>query len=415
MVRTYGGSASGAAIHHGRRRCGGGRTRHPKQPGGGADRSAPGYDQRVTDRGPLDAPLACPFLAFEDDRDGRSLRPDHRHRCFAEVRPAPRAIAHQERYCLTPAFTTCPTFLDWARREAAVVREPSGGEAARGVATQSSVAPAGERRGSIAVGAAADAAPGTGPAGERDWAAPPPWAGGRVPAEPAAPVPPFLTSRGGSADEPVGAPNEPAALWSGSPGRAGSSERAGSPAGDAGGWVTGEEADATRPVDPLRRRSDRSPSEVPPWERPRRSEAYPRLRTRMGLPSVPPLLLAAAAVLAAAVALFFLPPMLLDLGRAAPSPSPSPPLASPSVAVAPSPSPIPTPLVYTVQAGDTLSKIAKRFGVSLDALIAANKDTIPNPDRIKIGDQIIIPTPPPDVIPGGSSPNPSGEAASPSP
>ena len=63
--------------------------------------------------------LACPFVAFEDDRDARADAPDHRHRCYAEVRPAPRAIAHQEAFCLSPGFAACPTFQDWARREAA--------------------------------------------------------------------------------------------------------------------------------------------------------------------------------------------------------------------------------------------------------------------------------------------------------
>src|SRR5512135_226644 len=65
---------------------------------------------------------ACPFVAFEDERDERSTRPDHRHRCYAELRPAPRALAHQEAYCLSPSFVTCPTFQDWARREAARAR-----------------------------------------------------------------------------------------------------------------------------------------------------------------------------------------------------------------------------------------------------------------------------------------------------
>ncbi|MER3418935.1 MAG: hypothetical protein C4343_07610, partial [Chloroflexota bacterium] len=138
----------------------------------------------MTDRGPLDAPLACPFLAFEDDRDGRSLRPDHRHRCFAEIRPAPRALAHQERYCLTAGFASCPTFLDWARREAAAVRDPSGGEAARGVVSPGPMPPTGEGRSSIAVAGASDAAPSAGLTGERDWAAPPPWSGGREPGGP---------------------------------------------------------------------------------------------------------------------------------------------------------------------------------------------------------------------------------------
>ena len=41
---------------------------------------------------------------------------------------------------------------------------------------------------------------------------------------------------------------------------------------------------------------------------------------------------------------------------------------------------------------DTLSKVAKRFGITLDELLAANPD-IKNPDKISIGQQIIIPHP----------------------
>src|SRR4051812_20929415 len=75
----------------------------------------------MTDRGlpSADGSPACPFVALEDDRDARADRPDHRHRCFAEAQPAPRALAHQEAYCLSSAFPVCPTFQDWARREAA--------------------------------------------------------------------------------------------------------------------------------------------------------------------------------------------------------------------------------------------------------------------------------------------------------
>jgi len=75
----------------------------------------------MSERGSLatDGPTACPFVAFEDDRELRARAPDRRHRCYAEPVPAPRAIAHQEHYCLAPAFPACPTFLDWARREAA--------------------------------------------------------------------------------------------------------------------------------------------------------------------------------------------------------------------------------------------------------------------------------------------------------
>ncbi|HEV7809019.1 MAG TPA: hypothetical protein VGO64_00355, partial [Candidatus Limnocylindrales bacterium] len=78
----------------------------------------------MTERGVslADGAPACPFVAFEDDRDERASVPDHRHRCYAESRPAPRALAHQEAYCLSSAFPVCPTFQDWARREAARAR-----------------------------------------------------------------------------------------------------------------------------------------------------------------------------------------------------------------------------------------------------------------------------------------------------
>src|SRR5664279_1639088 len=67
-------------------------------------------------------PSACPFVAFEDDRDHRSDAPDYRHRCFAAPEPEPRAFPHQERYCLGSEFGLCPVFLDWARQEAATVK-----------------------------------------------------------------------------------------------------------------------------------------------------------------------------------------------------------------------------------------------------------------------------------------------------
>jgi len=45
--------------------------------------------------------------------------------------------------------------------------------------------------------------------------------------------------------------------------------------------------------------------------------------------------------------------------------------------------------VYIVQEGDYLSKIAQRFGVSIDDLIAYNH--LSNPDLLKAGDQLVIP------------------------
>ena len=98
---------------------------------------------------------ACPFVAFEDDRDERAASPDHRHRCYAEAHPAPRALAHQEAYCLSSAFPVCPTFQDWARREAAHSRadgprppEPPADEIAAGQPQRNP---------------------------PRNWSAPPPW------------------------------------------------------------------------------------------------------------------------------------------------------------------------------------------------------------------------------------------------
>jgi LysM repeat protein len=44
-----------------------------------------------------------------------------------------------------------------------------------------------------------------------------------------------------------------------------------------------------------------------------------------------------------------------------------------------------------VQPGDNLTRIARQFGVSVEALIAANG--LANPDRLRPGDVLIIPAP----------------------
>ncbi|HEU0072864.1 MAG TPA: LysM domain-containing protein [Dehalococcoidia bacterium] len=44
---------------------------------------------------------------------------------------------------------------------------------------------------------------------------------------------------------------------------------------------------------------------------------------------------------------------------------------------------------YVVQAGDTLGAIAEQFGVTVDAIIAANE--LANPDLIQPGDTLTIP------------------------
>jgi LysM repeat protein len=144
----------------------------------------------------------------------------------------------------------------------------------------------------------------------------------------------------------------------------------------------------------------------PSWEQPRRYEAYPTIKTRARMPGIPRLGILAGALVIAAIALFMLP-ALLGIGGPGATPKPSATLAAPSVSTEPTAPPAPTPTVYVVKSGDTMSKIAKKFGVSLDDLIAANKDNITNPDKLQVGDQVIIPLP----SSGGSSPAASGSAA----
>ena len=86
------------------------------------------------------------------------------------------------------------------------------------------------------------------------------------------------------------------------------------------------------------------------------------------------------------------------LVAASPSPTPEPtPTASGSATATPSATPTEspgaTPLVHVVQSGEFLDLIARRFGVSLQALIEAND--IENPDQIEVGDRLIIPLPSP--------------------
>jgi nucleoid-associated protein YgaU len=374
----------------------------------------------MTERGlPIvDGAPACPFVAFEDDRDARAASPDHRHRCYAEVRPAPRALAHQEAYCLSSAFPVCPTFQDWARREAAQARRDAGG--------------------------APGAPPPEPPEGDslrnppRPWSAPPPWAGepGHRNTEPAGRASGGLS--GSMADrlaagEPIREAEDAEAVAAGAgagalgfeladdgppppgprdtPPRDVAARAAGPRPDDGHGSARPESAP---PAEPSRRRPPPMPldPDAPSWERPRRMEAYPTLRARVGLPSIslPPLLLGVVAVGLAAAALFMLPG-LLGLGGSGPNTSTTPgpssvASAAPSASAEPTSTPAPTPQVYVVQSGDTLSAIATRFGVTLEALRAANPQ-ITNVDEINIGDEITIPTTIPTQIPDAGSPSPS--------
>ncbi|BCV21414.1 SafA/ExsA family spore coat assembly protein [Moorella sp. Hama-1] len=74
------------------------------------------------------------------------------------------------------------------------------------------------------------------------------------------------------------------------------------------------------------------------------------------------------------------------------------------IPVKPSPGPCPGGFLYAVQSGDTMYFIAQRFGVSLEALIAANPQ-VTNPNLIYPGQVLCVPKtappPPPVPCPGG--------------
>lgn len=378
----------------------------------------------------MDGAPACPFVAFGDDREARSTSPDHRHRCFAESPPAPRALAHQEAYCLSSAFPVCPTFQDWARREAAHAR--GAGERAETAPTAvASAAAAPFDRHAVPdepdIESTADAGRYDPPPAEppvernppRDWAAPPPWA--TKPGSPSTPAPDpaadLLAGRtvegqglaGSAADRLAGGEIPAAAAWSASAAGSASSAAdddlaglvqpkagAGSPSRPPTEPRTPSTGTGRRPaVSSTRPTGDAIPG--PPWERMRRYEAYPTIKTRAGLPGLPGLprvALVAGAVGIAALALFMLP-ALLGIGGGGGSGSPDPSASRPVTTAKPSPTvpPAPTPTVYVVKAGDNLGKIAKKYGVTIDDILAANP-AIKNPNKISLGQEIVIPLPP---------------------
>jgi LysM repeat protein len=99
-------------------------------------------------------------------------------------------------------------------------------------------------------------------------------------------------------------------------------------------------------------------------------------------------------VLIVGVALFATPFVLRvftsgDGASSRPTPAAS---ASAAATVAPSitPVPSPSPTIYVVKAGDVLSRLAVKFGVTVDAIVKANPQ-IKNPDRLNLGDQLVIP------------------------
>ncbi|HET7031094.1 MAG TPA: LysM domain-containing protein [Candidatus Limnocylindrales bacterium] len=471
----------------------------------------------MTERGlpHADGAPACPFVAFDDDRDERASVPDHRHRCFAEAQPAPRALAHQEAYCLSSAFPVCPTFQDWARREAAHSRdggrsvaratsvpmptghgqappaivapelaraaaaaqppeddragspatdeEPDGGQAAwADAAAAGAAASAADARLAAAATSTPGARGGSAPDDDeddeddgdedfrrsdrsdglarrnppRDWAAPPPWLASdeakRRRALEAASPPSFLGHRADPGQGLAGSPADRMAGGEAIPAPA--VDRSRQPDVDReeewtstarpGGRIRPGNRDEIEDAaqieeEPPARRATRRPRayeqhlggpDGPDWERPRRYEAYPTIRTRVSLPKmgVPPIAVAAVGIVVLALALFFLPG-LLKLGGGSgtgPSASPSAGAAGPSVSIAPTEPPAPTPGLYTIKKNDTLSKIAAANGITVEELLAANP-AIKDPNKISLGQQIIIPLPseePPDTVEESTAP-----------
>ncbi|MGA2513017.1 MAG: LysM domain-containing protein [Candidatus Limnocylindrales bacterium] len=319
-------------------------------------------------------PDACPFLAFEEDRDHRASGPDYRHRCFAAPEPEPRAFPHQERYCLSADFARCPVFMDWARQEAAGVID-------EGVAVAAASAGESEAEGAATAAAGAEVA-----------------------------APAFLAARSRTA---------PTADLTASSRRA----------ADVSAGLWSYESEVTRspaPAAPLPPSSLKEPPvsmarrgpSHPGWENPPRLEAFPRLRSREDRRGNQPLLFAAIAVALIMVALVVFPIIMNSRnGTPAANGSPTAPAggsggelqsAGPSDSGSTGSS-APSFISYVVQKTDVagLSGIAAKFNVTLATLEAANPQ-IANFNVIWPGMVVYVPPP-------GWQPSPSASPASPIP
>lgn len=401
-----------------------------------------------------ESPGACPFVALEQDRDRRSDLPDYRHRCYAEPTPAPRAMAHQEAYCLSPNFSACPVFQDWAVRAAArPVPVPAGyqGRDAGALAAADAAADEAasvedqpdsdapldatretqERRTDEAITAAAVAAAGVAAAddfsadesfvtrneqlGAFDHTAEPEVAPPDAGFEAEEQLPPAPAPLIGDDDD---IPSMPPFL----------ADRPGAAAAAAAAIVTPEPSVVPPAVPPRG-----SIGTVPSADKVRREDVVPswEIDGRFGAQpgDEPPddrfggwlTALAVIAILALGVAgVIFLPGLLAGgpARTAAPTssigPTASVPFQTstplPSFTVAPAtatatpgeptaePTPAATPRLYRIKSGDTLAKIARRNGITVADILAANPE-ISDPNQIQVGRFIIIPLPLPTAAP----------------
>lgn len=396
-------------------------------------------------------PLACPFVALENDRDRRSDKPDYRHRCFAEPTPQPRAITHQQAYCLSPNFPACPIFQDWAIRAAA---QPLGSSPSAVVGTGVAAAAAGgaalasiepddvpadvpmDMPPDVAASAPEPvAAPGLTdippvvPAPDEPW----PADAFALPEMPetaeqlsvfsaaGAPQPPPVEPL--DDEPPVLEPDDELAYIAPPPG---SAPAAGPPMANTDdpavpAFLAGRQpargrrrpaaVDAVRQPEKVRREDL-----IPSWELDGRFGAEPATGgggDRFGnIVTV----IAVVVILGLGVAGVIFLPGLLAGGGPSRSPTPAPtalpsgssslptlvptstPIVTPSASPAASVGPTPTPHYYRIKSGDQLFRIARRFDVTVADILAANPE-ITNPDHIFVGQVIVIPPP------GGSLPS----------
>jgi LysM repeat protein len=325
-------------------------------------------------------------VALAEDRDRRADSPDEGNRCYAEKAPRRRDLVYQSDYCYSPQFAACSTFLAWAARNAA---EPAYvTEVAQKAWGSGITAPEAGSTLSLDAdadaGAIADADTGAIADADAGQALPPPTPEGGLfgPPDPA------------EGDEARGTREldwVSASAWADAPW----DERAEQEADEREALADDEPDDELEAADqapkeeatqgpkvpaalPMRRRK-------PPLQpiRARGSGEWfyadppghePLVRRRYGV--TPPILLAVLALLVVSIVVFLIATQIGGGGpggqAAAPSPSaaaslePEPtraPLATVAPTAEPSPTPVPKRRFYTVKPGDSLTKIANKFGV----------------------------------------------------
>lgn len=114
------------------------------------------------------ATVTCPYLGLADDAESHATYATDAHRCYRLENPTRIASGHQEQYCLSEAFSTCPVYQ--GQGIAAAAPRTSGTAAASGSAAAAASSSGGTRRspfgGSRASGAGAPPR-GRGPSPER--------------------------------------------------------------------------------------------------------------------------------------------------------------------------------------------------------------------------------------------------------